>query len=286
MKKTVYSVLTTLQRCDRDSRNSHSAEVRENLQRESEFLLPAHKGNIETNGPQEGHSAPEEDTSNGVCAETQPITEGETCFVACVKCQSTPPISPLIKQVDTEKKTYDANYEAKNRIDEPIEIICTPAYVNDTETHRGAVVQEPFDGSTQEKCDESNCHIDAASEFIAEASGVDTMLLSIDTQKNNYFEDTSSQYNAACQVLSEIIDETMKRIEFEKTHRIRFGEEKDGIQDYISQISNQSTVQAKAQLKVNFASPLESCRLYTPSLSVSMASTLDIQSETNLISNV
>ena len=280
MKKTVYSILTTLQRYDRDNqRNSHSAEVRENLQRESEFLLPAHKGNMETNDPQEGHFAPEEDTSNGVCAKAQPITEGETCLAAFVKCQSTPPISPLIKQVDTEKKTYDANYEAKNRIHEPIEILCTPAYGNDAETHCGAVVQETFDGSTHEKCDESNYHIDAASEFIAEASGVDTMLLSIDTQKN---EDTTSEYNAACQVLSEIIDETMKRIEFEKTQRIRFEEEKDGVREYISEISNQSIVQAKAQLKVNFASPLESCRLYTPSPSVSMASTLDIQSETDM----
>ena len=38
----------------------------------------------------------------------------------------------------------------------------------------------------------------------------------------------------------------------------------------------------KTQLNVSFASPLESCRLYTPSPSLSMASTLDIPSETDM----
>ena len=72
---------------------------------------------------------------------------------------------------------------------------------------------------------------------------------------------------------------------FEETHRIKvcallpIGQEDQG---YISVISNPSNVQGKAQLNVSFASPLESCRLYTPSPSVSMASTLDIQSETDM----
>ena len=75
---------------------------------------------------------------------------------------------------------------------------------------------------------------------------------------------------------------------FEKTHRITvctslpIRREEGGVQDYISVISNPGNMQGKAQLNVSFASPLESCRLYTPSPSVSMASTLDIQSETDI----
>ena len=159
--------------------------------------------------------------------------------MAFVKCQSIPPISPLIKQVDTEKKTYDANYEVKDRFEEPIEIICTPVCVSDAETHCGSVAQETFGGSTQEKCHGSNSHIDAPQEFIPEANGGDKTLRSIEIQKNDSFEDTSCEYNAACQALREIIDETVKKIELTsleqqtrelgKTHRFRLEEDRDGV---------------------------------------------------------
>ena len=112
-------------------------------------------------------------------------------------------------------------------------------------------------------------------------------LPSFDIQKNDSIEDNSSEYHAACQVLSEIIDETMKKIELttleQQTRKfgIPIKQEEDGAHDCMSVISNPSNVQGKAQLNVSFASPLESCRLYTPSPSLSMASTLDIQSETD-----
>ena len=193
---------------------------------------------------------------------------------------------------------YDANYEVKDRFDEPTETICTPTCVSDAKTQCGAVAEITFHGSTQEKCAGFKCHIDAAHEFIPEANEADKTLLSIDIQRNDSIKDTSSEYNAACQVLSEIIDETVKKIElttleqqtrkFEKTHRITvcaslpIRREEGGVQDYISVISNPGNMQGKAQLNVSFASPLESCRLYTPSPPVSMASTLDIQSETDI----
>ena len=108
------------------------------------------------------------------------------------------------------------------------------------------------------------------------------------------FEDSSSKYNAARQVLGEIIDEAISKIELktQKQQAKEFDEyyclrscavsfikaSKDGIQHVGLEVHKQNDAQVKGQLNVTFASPLESRRVHTPS----QASTVDVTPEINM----
>ena len=245
----------------------------ENLEKE-EFLLPEHEGNRETNDPQGGHSTPEEDTSNDICPKAEPISAGEPSLVAFVKCQPISSISEHLQQADTtENRTRDANSQVKDQFNETGAIILRDACgTRDSVTLQGCS-QKAYEG------------LNAPSECVRQINKVDrneTFNMSPDPSCSY----SDSEYSTACQVLNELIDEVIKKIELTGVEQRctglpAFREEKDDIQNCNHDVSKNSAIRMKAQLNVSFASPLESCCLYTPSVSASTASTADITSETD-----
>ena len=118
-------------------------------------------------------------------------------------------------------------------------------------------------------------------------------------EKHAIYEDISSGYNAACWVLSEIIDGVTSKIELKtqeqawkcgENHCITsctvssIAKEEDDIQNYKSEIPKGSDTQEQVQLRVCFASPLQS-GMYTLSPSLGLANTVDITPEIDVYEN-
>ena len=269
---------------------------------------------METNHPQEKHFTPDEDTPNDIRSKAEPITVGEPHLMAFIKCQPTSLIIPVPEQVDTEEgNKCEINYNALNQLgttvkDAIVEVADLQMNYNCSSKSTAAGVFETTSVCNNEE-QRDNGNISGRYSLNLGTNDPDKTLpsspLAADPKRphsrNYFFEHSSSGHNAACQVLGEIIDEAIGKIElktqkqqardFGGDHCIRSCKvssitiEEDENQQARSEIHKGMDIQVRGQLNVSFASPLESCRVYTLSPSLSEASTPDITPEVNMSEN-